>query len=163
LNPQDIILFTDGFDVAYFGTQDEVLRRYREFNHPIVFGCEKDCHPDPQRVSEYISKNATKQDAEFPYLNSGMFIGTVEALRQCIINYNYNDTDDDQRYWTTQYLENPGLITLDYYNSLFLNTSGYQQQFFAYDTEDNVAYYKASNPIFVHVNGPDKSFIHDLY
>ena len=163
LNPEDIILFTDGFDVAYFGTKEEILRRYYQFNHPIVFGCETDCWPDPNRVSEYMAKNATKAGVEFPYLNSGMFIGTVDALRKCIINYNYNDKDDDQRYWTTQYLENPQLITLDYYNFLFLNTSGYQESFFTYDIENNVAYYKASNPQFVHVNGPDKSFINQLY
>lgn len=157
LNPGDIILFTDAFDVAYFGTKEEVIKRYFEFNKPIVFGCEKDCHPDPNRASKYA-----KTDKEFSYLNSGMFIGTVEALRKCIINYNYNDTDDDQRYWTTQYLENPGLIALDYENKLFLNTSGYKEKMFMFDLESSTAYYKSASPQFVHVNGPDKSFINEL-
>lgn len=157
LKPTDIVLFTDAFDVAYFGTREEVLKRYRKFNIPIVFGCEKDCHPDPSRTKEYKILRG-----EFPYLNSGMFIGTVEALRKCIITYNYNDTDDDQRYWTTQYLENPDLIGLDYENSLFLNTSGFNEKMFSYDIESSTAYYKTANPQFVHVNGPDKSLINSL-
>lgn len=157
LNPSDIILFTDAYDVAYFGTKQEVLERYKKINHPIIFGCEKECHPDPSRTSKYTYKNT-----EFPFLNSGMFIGTVEALRKCIINYNYNDTDDDQRYWTTQYLENPELIKLDYENKLFLNTSGFDETLFVYDVENSLAFYKTANPLFVHVNGPDKSFINKL-
>ena len=32
------------------------------------------------------------RDKEFSYLNSGLFIGTVKALRKCIIYYEYNDT-----------------------------------------------------------------------
>jgi Family of unknown function (DUF6492) len=157
LNPLDLILFTDAYDVAYFGNLEDVRERYLKFNCPIVFGCEKECHPDPNRASQY-----NKKDVEFPYLNSGMFIGTVDALRKCIINYKYNDTDDDQRYWTTQYFENPDLITLDYNNEIFLNTSGYDEKYFMFDIENNISFYKHMNPIFVHVNGPDKSFANDL-
>jgi len=157
LDPLDLVLFTDAYDVAYFGNLDDVRERYYKFATPIVFGCEKECHPDPQRSSLY-----TKKDVEFPYLNSGMFIGTVDALRKCISGYQYNDTDDDQRYWTTQYFENPDLITLDYKNDIFLNTSGYEDKYFMFDIENNIAFYKHMNPIFVHVNGPDKSFIEKL-
>lgn len=157
LNPDDIVLFTDAYDVAYFGNQKEIIERYLAFQYPIVFGCEKDCHPDPFRSKEY-----SKIDEEFSYLNSGMFIGRVYALQKCILNYQYNDTDDDQRYWTTQYFENPDLITLDYKNSLFLNTSGFNENLFIFDIENNIAFYKSYNPLFVHVNGPDKIFINEL-
>jgi hypothetical protein len=92
-----------------------------------------------------------------------MFIGRVYALRKCIENYKYNDTDDDQRWWTTQYFENPDLITLDYENTMFLNTSGFHRHFFMFDIENSIAIYKNNNPLFVHVNGPDKSFIRELY
>jgi hypothetical protein len=157
LKSDDLVLFTDAYDVAYFGTKLEIIDRYMSFKTPIVFGCEKECHPDPNRASEYMDTNR-----EFPYLNSGMFIGTVDALRQCIMNYQYNDTDDDQRYWTTQYLNNPDRITLDYDNKLFLNTSGFESEVFMYDRSSAVAFYKYANPQFVHVNGPDKSFINEL-
>jgi len=159
LEPDDIILFTDAYDVAYFGTFDEIIKRYKQFNSPIVFGCESECHPDPDRASKYPSYNMTH---EFPFLNSGLFIGSVDALRKCIKGYEYNDTDDDQRYWTTRYLENTDLITLDHTNRIFLNTSGYNPNRFMFDYGAPMAMYKSSDPIFVHVNGPDKSFINTL-
>ena len=158
LKPDDIILFTDAYDIAYFGTKNELIERYLKLSYPIVFGCENECHPDPQKSVLY-----TKTDVEFPYLNSGMFIGRVYALRKCIETYKYNDTDDDQRWWTNQYLENPDLITLDYENTIFLNTSGFHRHFFMFDIENSIAIYKNNNPLFVHVNGPDKTFIHELY
>jgi hypothetical protein len=151
LDPDDIVLFTDAYDVVYCGTQREITQRYEKFNKPIIFGCEKQCNPDPKRASEYKFT-----DTEFPYLNSGMFIGKVWALRKCILEYKYNDKDDDQRFWTTRFFENPDLIGLDYKNELFLNTVDMDERFFILDKEENIAVYKGATPIFVHVNGPDK-------
>ena len=135
----------------------EIINRYKTFRSPIVFGCEKECHPDPSRHNQYKNKGT-----EFPFLNSGLFIGTVNALRQCIDTYEYDDTHDDQRFWTTQFFEHPELIALDYYNKIFLNTSGFIENLFLFDIEENIALYKSSNPMFVHVNGPEKSFIKRL-
>lgn len=39
-------------------------------------------------------------------------------------DYKYDDAEDDQRFWTTQYLKRPNLITLDHFNKLFLNCAG---------------------------------------
>jgi hypothetical protein len=151
LDKDDIVLFTDAYDVVYCGSKKEVIDRYLEFDHPIVFGCEKQCNPDPKRASEYLFTNT-----EFPYLNSGMFIGRVWALRKCILDYKYDDRDDDQRFWTSRFFENPDLIALDYKNSLFLNTVDMDERFFHIDTNDSVAVYRGADPLFVHVNGPDK-------
>jgi hypothetical protein len=43
-----------------------------------------------------------------------------------------------------------------------LNTSKYDEKYFTFDIGSSLALYKASNPMFVHVNGPDKSFIKKL-
>jgi hypothetical protein len=91
-----------------------------------------------------------------------MFIGKVESLRKCTEKYKYDDTHDDQRYWTTQFLEFPELITLDYENKMFLNTSGFNENLFIYNIDSQMAMYKAKSPLFVHVNGPEKSFINKL-
>jgi hypothetical protein len=154
LDKDDIVLFTDAYDVVYCGNQKEITRRYTDFDKPIIFGCEKQCNPDPKRASEYKF-----MDTEFPYLNSGMFIGRVWALRKCILEYKYNDRDDDQRFWTTQFFENPELIGLDYYNKLFLNTVDMDERFFYLDKTENIAIYRGADPLFVHVNGPDKTSI----
>jgi hypothetical protein len=152
LLPNDIVMFTDAYDVIYCGDKEEIIRRYFTFNKPIVFGCETECNPDPARESEYAFRNA-----EFPFLNSGMFIGRVWALRQCMEGYVYDDYHDDQRFWTTQFFEHPDLIELDYRNLLFLNTHGIESRFFNY--KSGVVFYKSANPMFFHVNGPDKQIL----
>jgi hypothetical protein len=150
LDPEDIILFTDAYDVIYCGNQDEIIKKYLELDSPIIFGAETMCNPDPNREVEYNNRHL-----QFPYLNSGLYIGRVWALRECMIGYSYNDADDDQRYWTNYLFKRDDLIKLDYHNSLFLNTAGINIKEIEWD--GNIAKYKDKIPMFVHVNGPDKS------
>jgi len=150
LNDNDIVLFTDAYDVIYCSNRDEIIKRYLELNKPIVFGAERLCNPDPHRQSEY-----SVNDVEFPFLNSGMYIGRVWALRLCMIGYVYQDSHDDQRFWTTQYLELKDIIGLDYENRLFLNTAEIPIDEIKYD--GTTVTYKGRNPLFIHVNGPDKN------
>ena len=163
LEPDDIVLFTDAYDVAYFGNKTEIIGRFLEFEKPIVFGCEKYCSPDPEMAKKYLSSSSSTFpfDYEFPYLNSGMFIGYVWALKRCISEYEYDDRDDDQRYWTKQFLEiNTDLIQLDYMNRLFLNTVDIDMKKF--EIINGNVIYKRRRPLFVHVNGPDKRLIDEL-
>jgi hypothetical protein len=145
----DIILFTDAYDVLYFGNQDEIVRRYLEFDRPIVFGCETTCNPVPAYANYY-----TYKDCEFPYLNSGLFIGKAWALRHYISQYQYNDKDDDQAFWTARFLESDH-FALDYKNSIFLNTYGIDLSLVK--KAGDGYQYKGAKPIFIHVNGPDKT------
>ena len=155
LNKRDIVLFTDAYDIAYFGNKNEIIKRFKNLNMPIIFGCEKYCFPDPHLKTNYFIR-----DKEFPYLNSGMFIGYVEDLRKCIGNYSYNDSDDDQRFWTNEFFKYPGIIGLDYNNDLFLNMHDIEMQDFSF--ENKTVLYKNRNPLFIHVNGPDKTMIYDF-
>jgi len=156
LDPEDIILFTDAYDVIYCGNQEEIINRYLDLNTPILFGAETMCNPDPNREQQYKNR-----DLQFPYLNSGLYIGRVWALRECMIGYSFNDADDDQRYWTNYFFKRDDIINLDYNNSLFLNTAGIDVKEIEWD--GYVARYKGKTPMFVHVNGPDKNdLIHFL-
>jgi hypothetical protein len=152
IGESDIILFTDAYDVAYCGRKQTLLERYLAFSKPIVFGCELYCNPMPELATQYAFRSA-----EFPYLNSGLFIGRAAALRTCMSGYVYNDKHDDQLFWTRKFFSHPDLIELDYNNALFLNTAGFDDTKFLWDAEENLAYYKEKTPIFVHVNAPDKS------
>ena len=156
IKPQDVVLFTDAYDVIYCGSHKEIMKRYLSIGKSILFGCETQCHPDKNAEIKY-----KKKDVEFPYLNSGMFIGQAWALRHCLINYQYNDGHDDQRFWTEQYFKYPLLFGLDYDNQIVLNTEGIEWEKLKW--EDNKANYKGKNPQFIHVNGPDKSKINSLY
>jgi len=155
IHSDDIILFTDAYDVAYFGTKNYIINIFLEFKKPIVFGSEKYCNPDPELEYKYIDKIH-----EFPFLNSGLFIGRAWALRQCMMQYHYDDREDDQRFWTNQFITNPNLIELDYTNRLFLNTVDIDMSEFVFNGE--IVTYKNKKPLFVHVNGPDKRLINEL-
>lgn len=155
LKDNDIILFTDAYDVVYYGTFDEILTKYQELNTPILFGCETECNPKPDLATYYKERNY-----EFSYLNSGLFIGRVKELRECMRGYEYNDKHDDQLFWTYQFLEKPDKIKLDYENKIFLNTHGINEDTLVY--HNNRVYYKNKEPVFVHVNGMDKRLVTKL-
>jgi hypothetical protein len=150
VKPHDIVLFTDAYDVIYGGDLREIRQRYEAMNKPIIFGCEIECNPDPKLKEHY-----KKTDERFSYLNSGLFIGKVYALKQLLADYEYDDNHDDQLYWTRQFLNNPEIIGLDYRNELFLNTYKVDMEEIRWDRTQFE--YKGKNPQFVHVNGPDKN------
>jgi len=152
IRPRDIIVFTDAYDVAYTGKLTQVVDRFRRFSTPIVFGCEKYCNPDPEERSKY-----PYTDSEFPFLNSGLFVGEAWALRHSMSGYVYLDKHDDQRFWTQAFFQHPDLISLDYNNELFLNTVDIDMKYFSWDGEH--ATYKDKKPLFIHVNGPNKQLI----
>jgi len=160
LNDNDIILFSDAYDVAITGNQKEIKRRFLTFQNPIVFGAEKECHPDKNRASLY----GTKLGVEFPYLNSGLFIGRVWALRQCMAGYKYKDAEDDQRFWTTQYFKRRDLIELDHHAKIFLNCAFVDQKDIDYNKHTRLLTYSKTqtHPLMIHANGDDKSFLHDV-
>ena len=160
INNDDIVLFTDAYDVAYYGNQHEIFEKFKSLNKPIIFGCERLCNPDPNLAYKYPT-----MDVEFPYLNSGMYIGYAWALQYCLYDYVYEDKDDDQRYWTHKFFKNTDLIGLDYDNLLFLNTVGIDMSLFKVDCDGGsrcAVYRDVRRPAFVHVNGPDKSLIDEL-
>ena len=159
VQPYDFVLFTDAYDVAYYGTKSDIIERFLSFKKPIVFGSERFCNPDPHLEKEYKLR-----DVDFPFLNSGMFIGYAWALNQFIGKYQYNDVDDDQRFWTRQFLNNPDFFALDYENQLFLNTAGINETDISILTKKGrkEINYRGKQPLFVHVNGPDKKFIDSL-
>jgi hypothetical protein len=160
LRANDIVLFTDAYDVALVGTQKEILQRYKQFHSPVVFGGETFCHPDSGRAAHYTSTQGTP----FPYLNSGLFIGRVWALRKCMAGYSYQDAEDDQRFWTNAYFKHKHLITIDTHAKLFLNCAGLEHKKIVYDRFKRRLVYTeiSSQPLLLHANGKDKSYLYTV-
>jgi len=161
LGDSDIILFSDAYDVAVLGNQKEIKRRFLMFQKPIVFSAEKICHPDKHVESKYDSLPGI----EFKFLNSGLFIGRVWALRKCMAEYKFKDNEDDQRFWTTQYFKHRELIELDHHAKLFLTCSGLNEKTDVdWDLNRrlltcNKTY---SHPLMIHVPGKDKSILYSV-
>ena len=77
----DIILFLDGYDTFLTDYTDEIISRYIEFSHKLIFSSERFCWPDERHGSELKALN-TDQSTPYQYLNSGMYIGRVDELKK---------------------------------------------------------------------------------
>lgn len=150
IDDNELILFTDAYDVIYYGDFSTIIDKYNTFNKPIIFGAETTCSPDKRMTQYYFNINT-----KFPFLNSGLYIGKVWALKECLQNYEYNDQHDDQLFWTHSFFQHQDKIELDYNNNLFLNTYGVDIEEISISKSD--IYYNNKNPLFLHVNGPNKS------
>jgi len=149
----DIILFTDAWDVIIIRDCSEILKTYKSFKKDIVFGGEKGfCLPD---FWNYFKYDFTKP---FPFLNSGILIGkarTIKNLLEKYTNSNIQDSVDDQVLWRKIYLENKDKIAIDFNAKLILNTSLTSKKDYVY--EDNIFTYKETNtnPSIIHAQGPE--------
>lgn len=153
-NDNDVIVFMDAFDVYYSGDKLTLLKRYKEMNKPIVFGAEPSCYPDGDKAQYY-----PKTNSYFRFLNSGLFIGRVKELKECMNNYSHEFIDEinDQLWWTNKFLERQDIIELDYNQHLFLNCVWLQ------DSElicnEGIVTFRDKTPLIIHGNGPSKNCI----
>lgn len=158
LNDNDIVLFSDAYDVYYSGNKSTIIERFNKMNKPVVFGGEQCCYPDDSKSCLYPDTNSP-----FRYLNSGLFIGRVHALRECMKEYIYDDDENDQLWWTNKFLERQDLIELDYTNQLFMNCVWLNKDDLIIN-EDKVvfSFAKEITPQLIHGNGPSKELIEPL-
>tara|TARA_Y100000590_G_scaffold470383_1_gene664323 strand:+ start:2486 stop:5830 length:3345 start_codon:yes stop_codon:yes gene_type:complete len=95
-NDEDIILFSDSYDVIFLTNEDEIMNKYNKFKSKVVFAGEKKCWPEPS-MSKLFTGNTP-----YKYINSGGFIGEVKTIRE-IIDIDFEDSYDDQYLIHTRY------------------------------------------------------------
>uniref|UniRef100_A0A8C1SK21 procollagen-lysine 5-dioxygenase n=1 Tax=Cyprinus carpio TaxID=7962 RepID=A0A8C1SK21_CYPCA len=66
-NQEDlVILFVDSYDLIFAGGPEEILRKFQQTNHKLVFAAEGIIWPDPRLAEKYPSVRSGKR-----FLNSG--------------------------------------------------------------------------------------------
>ena len=115
-NPDDIICFVDGFDSVILSSKEEILKKYMEFNVPLVFS--KDCYT-PNTIIKYFKDKIFSGTCKDEYINSGLYIGKVTD----IIHFweNIKEGEDDQSYATKTCKNNKENIIVDTQYKLFYN------------------------------------------
>jgi hypothetical protein len=95
---EDVILFTDAYDVFYADDFDTIVKRYLSFDTEVVFSAEKYCYPDESLADQFPS-------TEYPYkyLNSGTFIGRIRTIKK-MLEEGIEDSDDDQLFYQKKFL-----------------------------------------------------------
>jgi len=155
LKHNDIVLFTDAWDVVIIGDCKKIYKEYKSFKKDIVFGGETIF------AIMYDLINIYKYDLSkaFPCLNAGVMIGkagTIVTLLEKYTEKEIADSVDDQILWRKIYLENKDKIAVDFNAKLILNTCLTLNKNYVY--EDNVFTYKGTNtqPSIVHAQGREE-------
>ena len=190
LHNSSTILFADASDVVYLADLQEVSQRFHETlrehgERVVLVAAERNCWPymvkDKERIpggssrcAEFPSKNST-----FMYLNSGAYIGKLEAIRYMIASAydRLSDSKDDQLALHELYAEQLRKtrngaggnstfdIVLDQRALIFQSGWGTNLEGERYaDRERNGAYYEKNSgrvinteqdtrPLLVHFNG----------
>ncbi len=113
----DIVIFSDGYDSFLVNAEkieEQIVARYLGFGSDIVFSGEKTCWPDASIANQYDT------EGDYPYLNSGGFIGSVEGIKNLIDSIgDYADSDDDQLLYTKAFLSKEHDIKIDVEGYIF--------------------------------------------
>lgn len=109
LHDNDIILFTDAYDVFYADDLETITERFLEFNKEIVFSGELFCYPHDKLASEFPDAHT-----RFKYINSGTYIGRVGELKKLYNHEKIEHWDDDQLYVHKCFLYEDFDIAIDY-------------------------------------------------
>ncbi|XP_053565984.1 procollagen-lysine,2-oxoglutarate 5-dioxygenase 2 isoform X2 [Bombina bombina] len=153
-----VVLFTDSYDVIFSGGPEELLKKFQQTNHKVVFAAEGLVWPDKRLADKYPVVRSGKR-----FLNSGGFIGYTSHVNKIAQQWDLQDNDDDQLFYTKVYI-NPLQrerinITLDHKSNIFQNLNGAVDEVVL--TFDNgKARVKNSQydtlPLLIHGNGPTK-------
>uniref|UniRef100_A0A914QQ26 procollagen-lysine 5-dioxygenase n=1 Tax=Panagrolaimus davidi TaxID=227884 RepID=A0A914QQ26_9BILA len=157
-----VILFVDAYDVIISASPETILRRFLiEFpDTRILFGAEPYCWPDQSLAPKYPLVTFGER-----FLNSGLFMGFVpEIMKLLEFGSEIYDYDDDQLFYTKQYLDEEKRtslkMSLDPLALIFQNLNGAISNVnIEYDQNDNAILYNHdynTHPIIIHGNGPSK-------
>lgn len=103
----EIILFTDSYDVIFLSDEKEIMKKFLSFNCDLVFSAEKECWPN-KKTSVFFKDN----EGPYKYINSGGFIGRVKIIYD-LIDVEYSDTYDDQYLIHERYILFKNRIKID--------------------------------------------------
>ncbi|XP_041925376.1 multifunctional procollagen lysine hydroxylase and glycosyltransferase LH3 [Alosa sapidissima] len=153
-----IIMFVDSYDVIFASGPKELLQKFSQLGHRVVFSAEGFCWPDQRLAPKYPPVLNGKR-----YLNSGGFIGYASDLYNIVKQWKLKDNDDDQLFYTRIYLDKEQRtrfnMTLDHRSHLIQNLNGALEEVVlkfekARVRARNVAY--DTLPVIIHGNGPTK-------
>ena len=159
----DVVLCADGYDVMLTGKEADLLDTFDLFRTDIVIAGERGCWPMVY-CSEMVERTYNKtmlSSGPFPFVNSGLIIGSAHALRGAIREILRFPVFEDQSAWTYFYLNNedPRRISVDDRGRMFLclTLRNATTEFF-FDTSKGGKWLDLvtmERPLVLHGNGDD--------
>ena len=153
-----LIIVTDTFDLFPVGTKEEILHKFHKICDPAKILCSAEvyCWPQKNLADKYPNGNG-----KYKYLNSGCLMGYRDIIFDMISKNQIMDTDDDQLFYTLNYLSTNNKIILDHDCQLFQALNGVESDIILHK---NRIYNKYTNsyPVFIHGNGSAKFHLNKL-
>ncbi|XP_076131950.1 procollagen-lysine,2-oxoglutarate 5-dioxygenase 1 isoform X2 [Alosa pseudoharengus] len=159
-----VILFTDSYDVVFASGPKELLKKFQQAKHKVVFSSETLIWPDRHLEDKHPYPREGNR-----FLGSGGVIGYASNLKELVASWTGKDNESDQLFFTRIYI-NPEKrksinITLDNKCRLFQNLNGALDEVVLKFEDGQV---RARNvlydtlPVMIHGNGPTKLQINYL-
>lgn len=159
-----VILFVDSFDVIFSSGPKELLKKFQQTRHKVVFSSETLVWPDRHLEDKHPHVREGKR-----FLGAGGFIGYAPNLKEMLSDWSGEDNDSDQLFYTKIYINSDKRksinITLDSKCRLFQNLHGALDEVVLKFEDGRV---RARNvlydtlPVVIHGNGPTKLQINYL-
>jgi hypothetical protein len=151
LDPDDIAVFVDAYDVLPVKPVEIILKRFHAFKSPLVLSVES----EPSTPVHRVVYRRLNQSCKQTFVNGGLYMGRVWALLQMIdflrTTYSFENSTDDQvllsQMCNSSFFEK--YCALDVQSKIFCNLWGSRQ----HDLQVPVAEYNK-------FNARDTCFIH---
>ncbi|KAK9401183.1 PLOD2: Procollagen-lysine-2-oxoglutarate 5-dioxygenase 2 [Crotalus adamanteus] len=95
-----VVMYVDCYDVIFAGGPEELLKKFQQINHKVVFAADGLIWPDKRLSDKYPIVRSGKR-----FLNAGGFIGYYPNVNDIIQQWDLQDSDDDQLFYTKIYID----------------------------------------------------------
>ena len=143
------LIFSDGWDVLFFGTREEVIRKIP--NDYVLLAAERNCWPKYIELDDKI-----EGPTAWRYANGGLLAGTPENiivwLDALMRHSRFNGEHVDQYLYNLLLYDRSELLHIDDHTELFYCALKEQEEL-QFENELPVNTACATHPQFIHANG----------
>lgn len=85
LPDDEIVLYTDAYDALILCDEEEILEKYTQFGHPVIYSAEQNINIEgtlSEKLTTYLKVRNGKKPYQF--LNAGQWIGRAKAVRDIL-------------------------------------------------------------------------------
>ncbi len=154
---EDIILFVDGYDTLFTPGKQDLIKKFKAFDKPLVISAENHCSHHSICTEAIASYPRSPVDTPFKYVNSGTYIGYASAVYTMLdeVLKDYPTEEHDQWMLHDYFIKHPERATLDYQQVIFSLLYGTDFKDYVYDTKQGrlINLLTQSQPIILHGNG----------
>ncbi len=149
----DLVLFTDAGDSLMLAGEQEIVRRFRAMESPVVLSAEQGLYPWNMDGQWWIAKDLHgESESPWRYPNGGGWMGSPEALLAVLGSAAKRPHPEAQGKWIEEYADN-GLIRLDSGCQIFQTMSGPQADAVKHSRGKSTNTITGANPCVLHFNG----------